>query len=153
MCFCAGDNMSLIKKKRKKEEGKRRKRKIKKKNQCNWICATVLVKTWVWLRVCRLDKPHFLQRLCISFLFRDHHIFFIFFSVNFRRCEAAGRHKISLESATKPNKVHFNTWRVYSRWEKCSNFFSPYNLVNNSQKKFLVFFLILIKLSNSWKSD
>ena len=47
-------------------------------------------------------------------LFRDHHSFFIFFSVNFRRCEAAGRHKISLESATKPNKVHFNTWRFYS---------------------------------------
>ena len=140
VCFCAGDNMGLIKKK--KKEGKKKTREKKRKNQCNWICATVLVKTLVWLRICRLDigqTTSSITSLHQLFILWSSYSFFIF-NVNFRSCEVAGRHKISLESATKPNKVHFNTWRFYSTWEKCSNILLPLSTVWKTLiKKFLVF--------------
>ena len=125
------------------------------KNHCYWMCASVLVTTWVWLKKRKKKEKRRQGKkrgkisvigyvlLCwwrhgSDYAFADwtNHIFynvsasaFFIFSVNFRSCEVAGRHKISLESAKKPNKVHFNTWRFYSTWEKCSNILLPLSTV------------------------
>ena len=128
-------------KRKKKEEWKRRKRKIKKKIS---VIGYVLLCWWRHgsdYAFADWTNHIFYNVSASAFYFVIIIVWFIFFSVNFRRCEAAGRHKISLESATKPNKVHFNTWRFYSTWEKCSNFFLPLSTVWTSltKKKFLVF--------------